>query len=112
MSRTCLATVSSLCCWNRTLCIQFWINGINGEALQDGSQEEGRRFQQLRLKLKMANNWAGVSRFSRVNCETNCDWIVIVCLINYGEINIKYKNKYDYKINMFFFCPNDVSFLS
>jgi len=34
------------------------------------------------LKLKMANNWAGVSRFSRVNCETNCDWIVIVHLIN------------------------------
>lgn len=57
----------------------------------------------MRFKLKKANNWAGVSRFSRVNCETNCDWIVIVCLINYGEINIKYKNKYDYKINMFFF---------
>jgi hypothetical protein len=70
----------------------------------------------------MANNWAGVSRFSRVNCETNCDWIVIVCLINaliivfkiestninininikeqtcFGlirEINTKYKNKCD-----------------
>ena len=41
-----------------------------------------RRFQQLRFKLKMANNWAGVSRFHRVNCETNCDWIVIVRLIN------------------------------
>ena len=46
------------------------------------TQEERRRFQQLRLKLKMANNWAGVSRFTRVNCKTNCDWIVIVRLIN------------------------------
>ena len=36
----------------------------------------------LRLKLKTANNWAGVSRFIRVNCKTNCDWIVIVRLIN------------------------------
>jgi hypothetical protein len=57
-------------------------HSINGEALPDGSQEWVRRFQQLRLKLKMANNWAGVSRFSRVNCKTNCDWIVIVRLIN------------------------------
>jgi hypothetical protein len=36
----------------------------------------------LRLKLKTANNWAGVSRSIRVNCKTNCDWIVIVRIIN------------------------------
>jgi hypothetical protein len=36
----------------------------------------------LRLKLKTANNWVGISRFICVNCKTNCDWIVIVRLIN------------------------------
>ena len=42
--------------FHKSLLFQEDDHGINGEALQDGSQEEGRRFQQLRLKLKMANN--------------------------------------------------------
>ena len=63
----------------------YWESAvIMVKSRQEGAKfkMEVRRFQQLRLKLKMASNWAGVSRFSRVNCETNCDWIVIVCLIN------------------------------